>query len=140
MPASSFDAYLTWTGGGSPAGDGLPIISCSYSLSQSIDDKGRVSSKVYGGTVFVQVDSSDEAHAKELWEWMIDADGKKPTAKIIFKNIDSGQNQKQLEMTDVYCVQYSENFTESGSSSMTTSLTLSAREMKLHGKGHTNRW
>ncbi len=134
MPASSFDAFLKWEGGPS---DGMSVISCNYSLSQSIDDKGRVSSKVYGGTVFVQVDSSDNS---ALWEWMIDPDGKKSTASIEFMNVDQGATQKKLEMTDVYCVQYSESFSETGSMPMTTSLTLSAREIKLDGKPHTNRW
>jgi hypothetical protein len=74
MPASSFDAYFTWDGG--PSGDGIAVISCNYSLSQSIDDKGRVSSKVYGGTIFIQVDSSSASDSQGLWEWMVDPDGK----------------------------------------------------------------
>ncbi|GHB52126.1 type VI secretion system tube protein TssD [Persicitalea jodogahamensis] len=138
MPASSFDAYFTWEGG--PSGDGIAVIACNYSLSQSIDDKGRVSSKVYGGTVFLQVDSSGEDDSKSLWEWMVDPDGKKATAKITFKNVDEEQTQKELELSDVYCVQYSESFTEQGSTPMTTSLTLTAKEIKLFGTPHLNRW
>lgn len=138
MPASSFDAYFSWEGG--PSGDGIAVIACNYSLSQSIDDKGRVSSKVYGGTVFLQVDSSGEDDSKSLWEWMVDPDGKKATAKITFKNVDEEQTQKELELTDVYCVQYSESFTEQGSTPMTTSLTLTAKEIKLFGTPHLNRW
>jgi len=138
MPASSFDAYFSWEGG--PSGDGIAVIACNYSLSQSIDDKGRVSSKVYGGTVFLQVDSSGEEDSKKLWEWMVDPDGKKATAKISFKNVDEEQTQKELELTDVYCVQYSESFTEQGSTPMTTSLTLTAKEIKLFGTPHLNRW
>lgn len=136
MPASSFDAYFSWDGG--PSGDdALQVISCNYSLSQSIDDKGRVSSKVYGGTVFLQVDSSETS---SLWEWMVDPDGKKASAKVEFKNVDAESTQKTLDMTDVYCVQYSESFSETGSNPMTTSLTLSAREIKLNNVPHTNRW
>ncbi len=138
MPASSFDAYFSWEGG--PSGDGIAVIACNYSLSQSIDDKGRVSSKVYGGTVFLQVDSSGEDDSRSLWEWMVDPDGKKATAKITFKNVDEEQTQKELELTDVYCVQYSESFTEQGSTPMTTSLTLTAKEIKLFGTPHLNRW
>ncbi|GGN08908.1 hypothetical protein GCM10010967_50870 [Dyadobacter beijingensis] len=138
MPASSFDAYFTWDGG--PSGDGIAVISCSYSLSQSTDDKGRVSSKVYGGNVFIQVDSSSASDSQSLWEWMVDPDGKKASAKVTFKNVDEEQTQKELELTDVYCVQYSESFVETGSMPMTTSITLSAREIKLFGTPHTNRW
>jgi hypothetical protein len=43
-------------------------------------------------------------------------------------------------LTDVYCVQYSESFSETGSMPMTTSLTLSAKEMNLFGAPHKNRW
>jgi Hemolysin coregulated protein Hcp (TssD) len=138
MPASSFDAYFSWQGG--PSGDGLAVVSCSYSLSQSIDDKGRVSSKVYGGTVHIQVDSSNEDHSKSIWEWMVQPDKTVSTAKITFKNIDSGQDLKTIDLKEVYCVQYSESFTESGSSSMTTSLTLSAQEIIMHNVPHKNRW
>lgn len=136
MPASSFDAYFSWEGG---SGD-MAVIACNYSLSQSIDDKGRVSSKVYGGTIFLQVDSSGEENSKSLWEWMVDPDGKKASAKITFKNVDEEQTQKELELTDVYCVNYSESFTEQGSTPMTTSLTLTAKEIKLFGVPHLNRW
>ncbi|WP_080055265.1 type VI secretion system tube protein TssD [Spirosoma aerolatum] len=137
--ASSFDAYFSWAGG--PTGDdAIPVNSCNFSLSQSIDDKGRIASKVFGGTVFVQITPSGMDTMKQLWEWMVDADGKKESAQIEFRNIDSEQVQKKLELTDVYCVQYSESFTEVGSAPMSLSLTLTARELKMFDTAHVNRW
>ncbi|WP_128548706.1 type VI secretion system tube protein TssD [Larkinella soli] len=130
MPTSSFEAKFKFDG------EEMHVSSCNYSLSQSIDDQGRVSSRIYGGTVFVQIDSSDNS---KLWEWMIDQDGKKDCS-IEFVNIDSESVLKKLEMKDAYCVQYSESFADSGSHPMSTSLTLSAREIQLDGKPHRNRW
>jgi Hemolysin coregulated protein Hcp (TssD) len=131
MPSSSFEALFKFDGGP----DDLYISSCNYSLSQSIDDQGRVSSRVYGGTIFVQIDSTDNT---ALWEWMIDPDGKK-SGSIEFMKENEGAKLKKLEFKDAACVQYRESFSDSGSHPMTTSITLSAKEISLDGKPHKNR-
>lgn len=113
----------------------IDVLSFNYSLSQSIDDRGRVSSLVHGGTVFLQLDTKDE-DMKEIFKWMVEPATKK-NCKILFRSIsDKDKNVKTIELQDAYCVSYSESFTDRGP--LAVSITLSAKELKYDNIPHTN--
>ena len=109
----------------------------TFHLSQSIDDRGRVSSKVYGGTVFLQIDTTDEDYEK-VWKWMIEPD-QTQDCKVEFKSIgDVETTMKTIEMKEAYCVQYSEGFSETGSNPLSLSITVSAKELIINNIPHRN--
>ena len=112
------------------------VITCVYSLGQSVDDKGRPSSTVRGGNISLQVAASDD---DTLIGWMVDP-FKKSDGSIIFNKIDENSTMKELKFEQGYCVGYSESFSASSNGPMTVSLNISAKKITLGNATHENIW
>jgi len=124
----------------SAAGSGdCELVSCNYSFNQSIDDKGRPSSKVQGGIIKVTIVSTDSA---ALTSWMLDP-YKRDKGKITFMRDDQESTLKEISFDEAYCVEYSEHFDARGAdtnTSMTLSLTTSANKINANGAQLDNKW
>jgi hypothetical protein len=125
---SSFNAKLQVEGGE------FDVLSCNFSFGQATDDKGRPASNVQGGSIFVQIVTSDDT---SLLGWMIDPH-KKTNGSIVFKKIDEDSTLKEVKFEDAYCVGYSESFNSTSASAMTVSLNISARKIEISGVAHEN--
>ena len=131
---ASFSAFFEAAGSGP-----CEVIACSYSFDQAIDDKGRPSSKVQGGTIKVTIVATDSS---ALTSWMLDP-YKRESGKVEFKRIDQDSALKEISFEEAYCVSYSENFDARGSdtnTSMTLSLTISANKINANGAVLDNKW
>jgi hypothetical protein len=131
---ASFSAFFNAAGSGD-----CEVVKCSYSFDQAIDDKGRPSSKVQGGTINVTIVSTDSA---ALTSWMLDP-YKRESGKITFKRIDQDSTLKEISFEEAYCVSYQEQFDARGAdtnTSMILSLTISANKINANGAVLDNKW
>ena len=116
------------------------VIGCTWTLDQSIDDKGRPSSKVQGGTLKVTVLSNGENGP--LVEWMVDPFKKADATVTIFRD-DQDSAEKKIELKEAYAISCTENFDATGSStgaSMTLTLVMSANILIIDGHKVDNKW
>jgi hypothetical protein len=117
-------------------GNKFRVLHASYSLQQDIDATGRPSSGVKGGTIQIEVESTDKT---ALTEWMVDP-FKHQDGKITFYKRDSNQKSKELTFKEGYLVSYTENFTNTGENPMTEHFVISAKEVKMGNAEHKNEW
>jgi len=114
------------------------VLSVSYSFNRDVDHKGRPSSTVYGGTVSVSVESTEDS---TILESMINSKHKPFSGEItFFKREEDGATMKLVTFTDSYVIAYNESLDAVGGSPMTISFTLSARELKVGNADHVNEW
>lgn len=118
------------------AGNKYRVLHCSYSLQQDIDATGRPSSGVKGGTIQMEVESTDKT---ALTEWMADP-FKHQDGKVTFYKRDSNQKSKELSFKEGYLVSYTETFTNLGDNPMTEHFVISAKEVKMGNAEHKNEW
>lgn len=112
------------------------VFHCSYSLQQDVDKTGRPSSEVRGGTIQLEVESTEDAG---LAAWMMDA-FKHKDGKITFFKRDSEQKMKEVSFKNGYIVNYSETFTNMGENPMSQHFVISAKELKVGDAEHKNEW
>ena len=114
--------------------EGIHLISCDYSFSQAVDSKGLTSSKVQGGEINLSFTSIED---NEIIQWMISEEADKD-GKISFVGDNNTKPFKTIEFKDARLIAYSESFMDQAY--MTTTLTISAREISISGVKHTNAW
>ncbi len=124
----SFKATLKVEGGE------FDVLSCNFSFGQATDEKGKPASNVKGGSIFVQIVTSDDT---SLLGWMVDP-YKKTSGSIVFNKTDEDATLKEIKFEDAYCVGYSESFNSTSASSMTVSLNIAARKVDISGVAHEN--
>ncbi len=109
---------------------------CTYSLHQNIDENGRPSSHVMGGTLNIEVESSDDT---TLVDWMIDPTSKK-NGKVEFSKTDEEGVLKTVEFEDAFLTSYTESMDAISNSPMVESLIVSAKKITSNGVAHENVW
>lgn len=112
------------------------LLHCSYALNRDIDPTGRPSSEVKGGTISFEIESTEDT---SIWDLMI-AQFKSVNGSITFKKRDEDAKMKELKFDTAYVVQLSENFDSVGGNPMTTSFTLSAKQLTLGSEELKNEW
>jgi len=117
-------------------GNEMRVLHCNYALQQDIDATGRPSSEVRGGTIHLEVESTE---ATDQFEWMTDS-YKLKSGTIKFYKRDEEASLKELKFTDAYLVAYSESFDAVGSNPMSESFTLSAKKIEMGNGAHENPW
>ncbi|MFD2520227.1 type VI secretion system tube protein TssD [Emticicia soli] len=131
---ASFSATFNAAGSGD-----CEVVACNFSFNQSIDEKGRPSSKVHGGTIRVTIVATDNT---ALVGWMLDP-YKKDSGQIVYNRIDQESTLKEIKFEDAYCVEYTENFDARGGDSnaaFTITLTISANKIVVGGASLDNKW
>lgn len=114
------------------------VLSCSYSFSRDVDHKGRPSSTVYGGTVSLSVESTEDT---SILESMVNSKHKPFNGSVtFFKREEDGAKMKEITFTDAYVIAFSESIDAIGGSPMSIQFTLSARELKIGNANHVNEW
>ena len=113
---------------------GIPLLTCDYSFSQEVDQRGLAKSQVTGGIInFSFLSIEDE----EIMWWMVSPNADK-NGKISFSGSEDEKVFKTLEFKDARCVYYQETF--SRDNEMMEEISISAREISLSGATHTNTW
>lgn len=127
----SFSAVLT-IDGGNP--EGYDVVSSMCMFSQTLDDKGRPSSGVRGGGMFIQVASTQDSKLVEL---MLDS-FRKFNGEIRYKRMDSDSTAKVVSFEDAFCVQLTDLFSDTHPH--TVMVTITARVIDNGGVKHINKW
>ncbi|PUZ25421.1 type VI secretion system needle protein Hcp [Chitinophaga parva] len=113
------------------------VLQASFSLNRDVDAKGRPSSGVYGGTIHVEVESTEDT---SVIESMVNSQFKPFSGKITFKKSEEDAKMKELTFSDSYIIQYNEGINIVGKNPMTLSFVISARSLKLGNAEHVNDW
>jgi hypothetical protein len=114
--------------------EGIPLLTCNYSFTQDIDQRGLPKSEVKGGVINLSFRSIDD---QEIMHWMISAKADK-SGKISFSGEETEKVFKSLEFKDARCISYHESFVRDGE--MLEEITISAREISISGVTHVNTW
>jgi hypothetical protein len=118
-------------------GKDFDVLHCSYSFRRDVDAKGRPSSAIYGGTIQLEVESTDDT---SVLESMINNVYKSQKGTITFQKREEDAKMKELSFEDGYIVQYSEALDAVGSNPMTINFVISARKVKIGSAEHENEW
>ena len=113
------------------------VISCNYALHREVDGKGRPASVVYGGTVDLIVESTDDT---SVIESMVNNQHKPLNGTVTFKKSDEDAKLKELSFEKGYVVRFAESFDTIGSQPMLISFTISAQTLKIGSAEHKNDW
>lgn len=113
------------------------VLQCSFSLNRDVDAKGRPSSGVYGGTVHIEIESTEDT---SIIEYMVNNPYKAISGNVVFKKGEEDGKMKVLSFEDGYIIQYTEGLNVNDQIPMTLSFVISARSLKLGNAEHTNDW
>lgn len=127
----SFKAQL------SLGGSKYDVLHCSFAFRRDVDSKGRPSSGVYGGSVEIQIESTDDT---AILEAMVNNQYKAQTGTITFQKRDEDAKMKELTFEDGYVVSFAESLDVTGTNPMTITFTVSARKLKVGNAEHENDW
>ena len=116
--------------------EGNDVLKCFYKLHRDVDAKGRPSSGVYGGTINLTIESTDDT---SIVESMVNQ--YKPVDGVItFKKSDEDAKMKELEFTKAYVIDFEEVIDVAGSKPMEMVFTISAETLKIGNAEHKNEW
>ena len=127
----SFNANVSIDGGPE-----VRVLHCSYALTRDVDSTGRPSSMIRGGTINLEVESTED---NSLFSWMIDQYATK-NGKITFMKRDSKTKMKEVSWENGYIVQYSESLDAIGENPMTIHFVISAQKIQVQDATHENPW
>jgi hypothetical protein len=127
----SFKAKLT------VGGKSFDVLHCSYTFRRDVDPKGRPASNVYGGSVQLEIESTDDT---SVLESMLNNVYKSVSGSVTFQKREEDAKMKELTFEDGYIVQYSESLDNVGDNPMTISFVVSARKLKVGSAEHVNEW
>ena len=113
------------------------VITCNYALKRDVDGKGRPASTVYGGTVDLVVESSDDT---SIIEAMVNNQYKPLDGVVTFKKSDEDAKMKELSFEKGYVVSFMEEFSTLDDRPMLISFTVSAHKLKIGSATHENDW
>ncbi|MDR6733545.1 type VI secretion system tube protein TssD [Sphingobacterium sp. 2149] len=113
------------------------VIQCRFSLHRDVDSKGRPSSSVYGGTITVEVESTEDTSVIEA---MVNNQYKTVNGRITFKKSEEDATMKELKFQDAYIIQYNEGISVTNDKPMTLSLVLSSRVLEMQNASLENDW
>lgn len=119
------------------SGKEYDVLNCSYNLNRDVDSKGRPSSGVYGGTIDVEVESTEDT---SVIETMVNNQYKPAAGKLLIKKTDEDAKMKELAFEDSYIIKYTEGLSVTGQTPMSYKFTISARKLTLGGAEHVNDW
>ncbi|KQS40976.1 type VI secretion system tube protein TssD [Pedobacter sp. Leaf194] len=119
------------------SGKEYDVLHCAYALNRDVDAKGRPSSGVYGGTIDVEIESTEDT---SIIEAMVNNQYKPITGTLLIKKSEEDAKMKEVSFQDGYIVKYSEGINIVGDHPMTLKFQISARELKLGNAVHVNDW
>jgi hypothetical protein len=110
------------------SGKEYDVLHCAYALNRDVDAKGRPSSGVYGGTIDIEIESTEDT---SIIEAMVNNQYKPITGTLLIKKTEEDAKMKEVHFEDGYIV---------GDHPMTLKFQISARKLKLGNAEHLNDW
>ena len=112
------------------------VITCDYALRRDVDAKGRPASGLYGGTINLAVESTDDT---SIIESMVNQ-YKPVDGTITFKKSDEDAKMKELSWEKGYVINFAEALNTVGEYPMLIKFTVSAQKIKVGNAEHKNDW
>lgn len=113
------------------------LLHCHFSLKRSVDEKGRPTSKIYGGVIHVTIEPTE---ATFLVEFFLNNQTAPIDGEIIISNISQERNAKEITFRKGYIIDYTETIELGNTSSQIVSLVISAKTLRLGTAVHSNDW
>lgn len=117
-------------------GKEFDVKKCNYKLRRDVDSKGRPSSDIYGGTIDVTVESTEDT---SIIENMVNQ-FKPGSGSIVFNRGDQDSKMKELIWENGYIVSFEEGIDVIGKQPMLLSFQVSAQVIKIGGAEITQNW
>jgi len=118
-------------------GEEYDILYCNFKLSRDTDAKGRPSSRVYGGRITFEIESTAST---ALIEKMINDQFKPFNGRVTYIRGDEESTMKELEFNKAYFVYYEETLDITGKMPMNIRFTVSAEELIMGSASQSNNW
>lgn len=112
------------------------VLDCSYRFSRDVDSKGRPSSSIYGGKVYLHVESTEDSI---ILEQMLNQ-FKPHSGKITFKKGDEDAKMKELTWENGYIIEYDECLNSIGIHPMTIRFVISAQKLSIGNAQFEENW
>lgn len=116
---------------------GYEISNCEFSFQQGFDDTGKVSTKVYGGTIVLTLPMLPPSN---IIEWGLNS--RNYNDGIIVTLDDENIPQEKILFTNAACVNMSIDYTQQGETYSFTKLVIHAETLVVGNSGLTfdNEW
>lgn len=108
-------------------GKEFDILYCKYKLSRDVDTKGRPESRIYGGTVRIHIESSEDTTILEKMIEEFDSF----SGSIIFKKDNEDAKMKELSWENGYIIDFEEELDAKGSQPMAMAFVVSSQILKI---------
>ena len=112
------------------------VLDCDYSFKRDVDLKGRPSSNVYGGTINLVVESTEDT---KIVAQMVNQ-FKPNSGTVIFNKGDEEAKMKELSWSNGYVISYNEALDVVGPQPMKISFVISAQTIKMEGVEIEQKW
>jgi len=119
------------------SGKNYDVLTCSYGFRRDVDFKGRPSSGIYGGTIEMSIESTEDT---SILETMVNSPHKMLSGTITFKKTDEDAKLKEIKFENAYIINFSESVSEFGGDSMQYHITISAQTIQVGNAKHVNDW
>lgn len=117
-------------------GKDFDVLNCTYQLKRDVDSKGRPSSNIYGGTVYVEIESTEDT---SVLEQMVNQFNP-ISGSIIFKKGNEESKMKELSWENGYIISFEEGINVVGDNPMTIKFTVSAQVLKIGNASFEQNW
>ena len=112
------------------------ILDCHYSFHRDVDLKGRPSSNVYGGTIKLLIEATEDT---TIIAQMVNQ-FKPNSGSITFNKGDEDAKMKELTWEGGYVVKYRESLDIVGREPMKIYFEISAEKIKMEGVEVDHKW
>lgn len=118
------------------AGKSFDVLDCNYEFNRDVDSKGRPASNIYGGKIYVHIESTEDT---SILEQMV-SQFKPSSGSIVFKKENEEAKMKELEWENGYIIHYKESIDVVGAKPMSLAFTISAQVIKMGGAQFEQNW
>jgi len=117
-------------------GQDYDVLDCNYSFRRDVDLKGRPSSNVYGGTINLVVESTEDT---KIVAQMVNQ-FKPNSGTVTFNKGDEEAKMKELSWSNGYVINYNEALNVIGPEPMKITFVISAQSIKVEGVEIEQKW
>jgi len=117
-------------------GQDYDVLDCNYSFRRDVDLKGRPSSNVYGGTINLVVESTEDT---KIVAQMVNQ-FKPNSGTVTFNKGDEEAKMKELSWSNGYVINYNEALDVVGPEPMKITFVISAQTIKVEGVEIEQSW
>jgi len=126
----SFKANLNFEG------KDYDVIKCHYTIEREVDSKGRPSSGLYGGKIYITIESTTDVSVIEKMATQF----KPNTGTITFKKNDEDSKMKDLKWENGYIIGFKEGIAIVGEIPMATEFVISAQKLTIGDANFEQNW